>query len=165
MAEEEMLTVVDKDDNVLGYKPRSECHNREDLVLHREVHVLVFNSKGELLLQKRSMSKDTMPGWWTNSATGHVSKDETQDEAAQKELEEELKIIDEPKFITKIVYEQPGINAAVIAVYKVEHEGPFDFDREEVDEVKFFDKEGINQIRDKITMACEKILKEIGMLD
>src|SRR3990172_7021722 len=90
---DETLEVVDKDGNVLGLAKRSEIHGNPSLV-HRVVHVLVFNSKGDLLLQKRSMNKDVAPGTWDTSVGGHVNPGEDIPEAARREMKEELGIAD-----------------------------------------------------------------------
>ena len=65
---------------MIGREPRSVVHARG--LRHRAVHVLVFNSAGELFLQKRSMTKDNDPGLWDSSCSGHVDAGETYDEAA-----------------------------------------------------------------------------------
>ncbi len=62
----ELLDVVDENDNVVTVKTRGEIHARG--LMHRAVHILVFNSQGDVFLQKRSMSKDEQPGKWDSSA-------------------------------------------------------------------------------------------------
>jgi len=84
----EMFDVVDEHDQVIGQAPRTEVHARN--LLHRAVHVFVFNSAGELLLHRRSALKDQYPRCYTSSASGHVGAGETYDEAAPRELAEEL---------------------------------------------------------------------------
>src|SRR5262249_22085291 len=59
-------------------------------LLHRAVHIFVFNSRGELLLQKRSAHKDEYPNCYTSSASGHLAAGESYERAAPRELEEEL---------------------------------------------------------------------------
>lgn len=87
---EEIFDVCDETDRVIRQAPRSVVHaNRW---LHRSVHVFVFNSQGELLLQKRSASKDEDPLKYTSSASGHLHAGEDYDEAARRELDEELGI-------------------------------------------------------------------------
>jgi 16S rRNA (adenine1518-N6/adenine1519-N6)-dimethyltransferase len=85
---EELFDVCDEHDAVIGQLPRSVVHARK--LLHRAVHVFVFNSRGELLLQLRSAEKDEYPLAYTSSASGHLGAGETYDEAAPRELEEEL---------------------------------------------------------------------------
>jgi len=62
MIVDEFLDVVDESDNVVGRSRRSDAHQRG--LLHRSIHLLVFNWSGELLMQKRSMEKDEAPGKW-----------------------------------------------------------------------------------------------------
>ena len=71
---EEIFDVVNERDEVVDQKPRAEVHRLG--LLHRAVHILVFNSAGQVFLQKRSMSKDTHPGTWDSSTSGHVDSGE-----------------------------------------------------------------------------------------
>jgi len=84
----ELLPVVDGRDRPLRPAPRGEVHAQG--LRHRAVHILVFDPSGPLYLQKRSMSKDTHPGKWTSSASGHVDWGEDYGPAARRELAEEL---------------------------------------------------------------------------
>src|SRR5215472_14287436 len=85
---EEIFDVVDEHDHVIGSKPRNEVHRLG--LMHRAVHVLVFNPQGEIFLQKRSMKKDRQPGVWDSSASGHVDSGDDYDSCAIRELNEEL---------------------------------------------------------------------------
>jgi isopentenyl-diphosphate delta-isomerase type 1 len=85
---QELLPVVDRQDRVTGFKPRQEVHARG--LLHRAVHVLVYDRRGRLYLQLRSPDKDTHPGKWTSSASGHLDPGEDYWQAARRELLEEL---------------------------------------------------------------------------
>src|SRR5258706_15211525 len=85
---EEIFDVVDEHDRVVGRETRGEVHRRG--LMHRAIHVLVFNSRGEIFLQKRSQKKDRQPGLWDSSASGHVDSGETYDACAVRELQEEL---------------------------------------------------------------------------
>lgn len=85
---DELFDVCDADDHVVGQALRSEVHARG--LLHRAVHVFVFNSRGELLLQRRSAGKDEYPLRLTSSASGHLGAGESYDAAAVRELREEL---------------------------------------------------------------------------
>src|SRR5436189_6175877 len=87
---EEIFDVVNERDEVIGQECRSEVHRLG--LQHRAVHVLIFNQRGEIFLQKRSMSKDTFPGSWDSSASGHLDKGESYDDCALRELYEELGI-------------------------------------------------------------------------
>lgn len=85
---EEWFDVCDEHDRVVGRAPRSEVHARK--LLHRAVHVFVFNPAGELLMQLRTAAKDEYPLCYTSSASGHVSAGEDYDTSVERELEEEL---------------------------------------------------------------------------
>src|SRR5436189_1915417 len=85
---EEIFDVVNERDEVIDRKPRSEVHRLG--LLHRAVHVLVFNSRGQIFLQKRSMKKDRQPGLWDSSASGHVDSGEDYDTTAVREAREEI---------------------------------------------------------------------------
>lgn len=89
---QELLDVVDIDDRVIDVKTRGEIHALS--LMHRAVHILVFNAAGELFIQKRSMSKDENPGQWDTSAAGHVDSGEIYRQCAIRELREELGIRD-----------------------------------------------------------------------
>lgn len=99
----EIFDVVDKCDRVIGQAPRDEVHARQ--LRHRAVHVLVLNSRGELFIQKRAGTKDSFPGRYDSSASGHLATGESYDTAAVRELHEELGLlvpVDRLKPLTKI---------------------------------------------------------------
>lgn len=85
---EEFFDVVDEHDRVIEQLPRSIVHSKK--LLHRAVHIFVFNPAGDLLLQLRSAHKDEYPLCYTSSASGHLSAGEDYDAAAPRELAEEL---------------------------------------------------------------------------
>ena len=85
---EEIFDIVNERDEVIDRGPRGEVHRLG--LRHRAVHVLVFNSRGEVFLQKRSMKKDTAQGKWDSSSSGHVDSGEDYDACAVRELREEI---------------------------------------------------------------------------
>jgi isopentenyl-diphosphate delta-isomerase type 1 len=89
-ASKEILEVVDENDRVIGRERRDVIHRKG--LMHRSAQVLVFNSRGELFLQKRSHVKDEFPGLWDSSAAGHVNPGESYIECARREVAEELGI-------------------------------------------------------------------------
>ena len=132
---EEIFDIVDEDNNIIGKAPRSECHGNPALI-HRTSHVVVYHPDGRILLQKRSHKKDLLGGVWDTAVGGHLDLGETFEEAARREMVEELGVSkDLPlEFICdwKIRNEVESEN---VGVFKTVCEGPFDFDPEEVDEV------------------------------
>ncbi|MCU0473305.1 MAG: NUDIX domain-containing protein [Bacteroidales bacterium] len=91
---DEWFPVVDEDGNEISRAPRSICHDGKSMLLHPVVHFHLFNEKGELFLQKRSKTKDLLPGKWDTSVGGHISPGERVEEALRRESEEELGIKD-----------------------------------------------------------------------
>jgi isopentenyl-diphosphate delta-isomerase type 1 len=86
----EIFDVVDDADRVIGQASRAEVHATGRK--HRAVHVFLFNLRGELFLQQRTAGKDTFPGCYDSSASGHLDAGETYDAGAVRELREELGI-------------------------------------------------------------------------
>ncbi len=88
---EEYFDIIDESGNIIGKAARAECHGNNSLA-HRVVHVLVFNSNGQLFLQKRSLDKFIQPGKWDTSVGGHLDLGETFEQAVDREMKEELGI-------------------------------------------------------------------------
>jgi isopentenyl-diphosphate Delta-isomerase len=96
----EILEILDVDDKVIGTATRGEIHRRG--FLHRAVHIFVFNSAGEVYIQRRSISKDRHPGKLDSSAAGHVDPGESYEQTAIRELGEELGIKAEVKEVLRV---------------------------------------------------------------
>ena len=89
--QQELFPVVDEDGHILGSISRGRAHDGSK-VLHPVVHLHVFNSKGELYLQKHPEWKDIQPGKWDTACGGHVDLGENIDQALRREVREELGI-------------------------------------------------------------------------
>ncbi len=99
MSKTEYFPLVNESGEVIGKASRLECHSGT-FWLHPVVHLHVFNSNGDLYLQKRSLIKDIQPGKWDTSVGGHVDYGEDVITALKREVSEELGIADfEPIFI------------------------------------------------------------------
>ncbi len=130
-AREEWFDVVDEGDVVLGRERRGEVHRRG--LRHRATHVLVFNGRGELFLQQRSLSKDMWPGVWDSSASGHVDAGEAYDACAARELMEELGLagaVAPERWFRLEATAATGMEFCW--VYVLRHEGPFRLQETEV---------------------------------
>ena len=120
---QEIFPLVDADGNVIGSATRGECHNGSYL-LHPVVHLHVFNSQGELYLQKRPEWKDIQPGKWDTAVGGHVDFGESPREALNREVREELGITDfEPVFVDKYVFESRR-ERELVYVNRTTYDGP-----------------------------------------
>ncbi|KAA6314923.1 Isopentenyl-diphosphate Delta-isomerase, partial [termite gut metagenome] len=89
--DEELFPVIDEQGNIIGSATRRECHG-ESKLLHPVVHLHIFNSRGELYLQKRPSWKDIQPGKWDTAVGGHMDLGESAEIALQREAREELNI-------------------------------------------------------------------------
>lgn len=89
-AADEIVAIVDEHNNVVGAAPRREM--RAKRLPHRSTYVLVFNSKGDLYVQKRTLTKDVFPSYYDPAAGGVVLADESYEQGASRELEEEMGI-------------------------------------------------------------------------
>ena len=98
----EHVILVDSEDNELGTMEKMEAHRKG--VLHRAFSVLLFNSKGEMLLQKRSAAKYHSAGLWTNTCCSHPKPNESLASAVQRRLLEEMGINTQPAFAYKFQY-------------------------------------------------------------
>ncbi len=141
--QEEIFDVVDSEDEVIRTETRSKVH-REKLP-HRAVHVFVFNHAGQLYLQRRSLAKDTAPGRWVSSCSGHVDSGEEYDTAARRELTEEISL-SEPVNLRRMFKESPCKQTGYefVWVYTCESEGPFELDPIEVSEGQWIEVKHLN---------------------
>ena len=141
---EDIFDIVNERDEVIGRAPRSEVHARG--LLHRAVHVLVFNARGEIFLQKRSMTKDRQPGVWDSSASGHVDSGEDYDTTAVRELREELGW-QSPAPLERILRIEAceATDAEFVWVYRCTGEGPFMLHPEEIERGDWFSPEHVTR--------------------
>lgn len=139
-----MFDIVDENDRVIGQAPRSECHGNPALV-HRVAHVMVFNSRGELLLQKRSETKDIQPGKWDTSVGGHLDPGEDYKQAAIREMHEELGIENLPLTFLYKSQIRNEIESENVATYLAVYDGEIRFEPREICEVRFWNAEEIRQ--------------------
>ena len=113
---DEIFDVVNEHDQVIGQQTRKEVHRQS--LRHRAIHVLVFNERGQIFLQKRSMQKDTAAGKWDSSSSGHLDTGEQYDQCAIRELREEIESGDwfTPEAVTRWMNEKPDDFASAFAL-------------------------------------------------
>ena len=121
---DELFDLVDEQDCVIGQARRAEVHERK--LRHRAIHVLVFDRRGRVFLQRRSLAKDSAPGRWDSSCSGHLDAGEGYDAAAVRELGEEIGLVlaaPPDRWLRLEACAQTGWE--FVWVYRLEHDGPF----------------------------------------
>jgi isopentenyldiphosphate isomerase len=142
---EEWFPVVDEDGNTTGKAPRSVCHDGKSMLLHPVVHLHLFNTSGELFLQKRAKSKDIQPGKWDTSVGGHISLGETTAEALTREAAEELGLKSFiPGFLGKYVWKSSRERELVNSFSAVSDEFP-SINLDEIEEGRFWSMKEIKE--------------------
>ncbi len=167
-ANAEMFEIVNDKRDVAGTAPRSKCHGDPSLA-HRSVHVFVRNRAGEYFLQKRAMTKDVQPGKWDSSVGGHVAIGETYEQAAPRELQEELGV--EPADATALRHAHDFIwrsptETEHVRTYLLDHEGPFTLPPDEIDDGRFWSVEEIRSAvgTGVLTPNLEEELRRLGLV-
>ncbi len=141
---EEMVEIVDEEDNVVGRATRKDAHRKN--LLHRLAHVVVENSKGEILVLTRARNIEVWPGWKSNVG-GHVDSGENYETAARRELFEEIGIRGKLENFGKVLV-RDGKYSHMTACFKAKSNGPFKADKSEIWKMEF--------------KSLEKIRKEIA---
>jgi isopentenyldiphosphate isomerase len=153
---DELLDVVNDNDEVIAVQRRADIHARG--LMHRAVHILLFNSRGELFLQKRSMSKDEQPGKWDSSAAGHVDSGEDYLDCAHREIGEELGVVaDTPlQALFKLPASMCTGNEHCM-VYQYCFDGPLVLQADEIDDGEWVDPETM----DRRVAAADPLLTDV----
>ncbi len=140
----EIILIVDKENNETGTATRSEM--RAKGLPHRASYILVFNSTGELFVQKRTETKDIYPGYYDVAAGGVVLAGETYDQSALRELAEELGIENttlQPHFT---FCHKDTSNIVWGKVYTCVHDGPMILQEEEIQSGEFMPVDKVLQM-------------------
>lgn len=138
----ETLEIVDKEGKTIGTAKRDEIHGNPSL-LHKVVHVIVVNNQGDLLLQKRSLNKDVAPGLWDTSVGGHVGYGESIESALIRETYEEIGVFPQRLDFLYSYIHSNNYESELVFTYKLNHNGPFNFNKDEIDELRFWKLEDI----------------------
>ena len=143
---EEKVILVDKNDNQVGLMPKLEAHEKG--VLHRAFSIFIFNSKYELLLQKRASSKYHSGGLWTNTCCSHPREGEGILDAANRRLDEEMGIKTSLRKVYDFIYKAELDNQLTEHEFDHVFYGVFDNDpilnKDEAEDFKWVDMESLN---------------------
>jgi 16S rRNA (adenine1518-N6/adenine1519-N6)-dimethyltransferase len=135
---DEIFDVVDDNDFPVGKATRAEVHAKN--LIHRAVHVLVFNRNGDLWLQKRSLAKDKNPGVWDSSVSGHLDAGEDYLTAAIRELGEEIGVEKKAEDLEFGASVKPSEATGWehIHLFTTKHDGAVNFPAAEIDSMMPF---------------------------
>jgi isopentenyldiphosphate isomerase len=143
---DELFDVVDAQDRVVGQARRADVHAQK--LRHRAVHVLCVARDGRVFLQRRSLKKDSAPGRWCASCSGHLDAGEDYAVAAVRELAEEIGVrVDGPGALTPWLRLEACRETGMefVWVYRVEHEGPFVLNPAEIMDGAWFSREELDR--------------------
>ncbi len=167
MGEAEFVEIVDESGRVVSRARRADCHGNPSLA-HRAVHILVMNSRGDIFLQKRSKTKRVQPGKWDTSVGGHLACGESYEEAALREIEEEVGIelrdASRLRHLHDYVW-RSDTETEHVRTFMLEHDGPFALQREEIEDGRFWPEAEVRRTvgTGRLTPNLEEELRRLGL--
>ena len=144
--QQEKFPLVDETGRVIGVATRAECHNGSKW-LHPVVHLHVFNSKGEMYLQKRPIWKDIQPGKWDTAVGGHIHYGDTPEKALVREVREELGITDFVSTPLGMYVFESQRERELVYVHRTVYDGEVHPSTEELDGGRFW---SLDEIKDSL---------------
>jgi len=150
--QDELLILVDREDNELGFASKAECHSGSGL-LHRAFSVFIFNSSGQVLLQQRSLQKELWGLYWSNSCCSHPRQGEQIERAVNRRMVEELSIDCELHYLYKFFYQESfetkGSEHELCSVFVGRYDGEVSININEIADWKFIDTEELSRSIDQ----------------
>jgi len=137
------MDVVNKDDEIIGKASKREIYEKK--LLHRIVHVMIFNRNGEMLLQMRG-NVSYCPFHWSTSVGGHVRSGESCRDAALREYKEELGTNSKIELFSKDFFKGTQGPDKFLYTFKSVYDGPFNTDQKDVEKIGFFKIKGIEKM-------------------
>jgi isopentenyl-diphosphate Delta-isomerase len=145
-AEAESLILVDESDQEVGYLSKARCHEGRG-VLHRAFSLLIFNDRGDLLLQRRSARKRLWPHYWSNSCCSHPRRAESMEAAIHRRLYEELGLECPLQFLFKFQYQAQfddvGAEHELCSVFIGRSSGRLRIDQDEISDCRWVSPQGL----------------------
>jgi isopentenyl-diphosphate Delta-isomerase len=145
-ADTESLILVDEADREVGHLDKARCHQGSG-VLHRAFSLLIFNDRGELLLQQRAAAKRLWPLYWSNSCCSHPRRFETMEAAINRRLDEELGLRCPLQFLFKFKYQAQfdaaGAEQELCSVFIGRASGPVRINPDEIHAWRWVDVQNL----------------------
>ena len=152
---EEMIDVVDENDNVIDTVTRKEMRKKN--LKHRSTFIFVSNSKGEILLTKRTKIKDVYPGLYEMFHGGTVAHGETFEKNAYKELEEEIGAKNvNLNFLFKFSYKDE-VQSCIASVYSCVYDGEIKIQKEEVESYFFI---SLDELKKRVSKQTDQFTSD-----
>ncbi|HLD55324.1 MAG TPA: isopentenyl-diphosphate Delta-isomerase [Candidatus Nanoarchaeia archaeon] len=151
----DLLILVDKRDNILGYEIKEKCHEGPGL-LHRAFSIFIFNDKDELFIQKRSKAKLLWPRYWSNTCCSHPRIGESYIQGANRRLVEECGFGTELKYLSKFHYcanyYSHGSENEICTIFSGKYNGDFQINPLEMEDFKWIN---LDLLHDKVKSSPE----------
>jgi isopentenyl-diphosphate delta-isomerase len=145
-SDSDLLILVDDADREVGYLSKTACHDGTG-ILHRAFSLLIFNDRGELLLQQRGAGKRLWPLYWSNSCCSHPRRSESLEAAIHRRLREELGIGCGLRFLFKFQYRaqfhDAGGEQELCSVYIGRSNGPISSHPQEIRDWRWISPEAL----------------------
>lgn len=143
-----MRDIVNKADEVIGQASKEEISS-EGLIC-RVSFIMLANSKGQLLLHQRSANKKAYPLYWSGAAAGHLASGETYEEAARREMKEEIGVEAKLEFVGKFFAEEDN---EMVGVFLGHYDGPIKIEPMEIAQTKYFDPDGLEAAKSELNIT------------
>lgn len=144
MQTEEMIDVIDDSGNIIGNASKTEIYLNK--LSHAIVHILIYDEKGRMACQVRSMKKSFCPGYVSTSVGGHISSGEDPETAGLREAMEEIGKKGELIHLFSEWYEAEGEIRKILHVYKSDIKPPFEINKDEVESIRWMSHEELKQL-------------------
>ncbi|XOB42274.1 MAG: isopentenyl-diphosphate Delta-isomerase [Candidatus Nealsonbacteria bacterium] len=160
----EKLVLVNEKDEAIGLEEKVKCHQGKG-IFHRAFTILLFDNKGQILIQKRGVSKMLWPMYWEATCSSHPQENETYEESGERRLEEELRIKASLKLADKFIYHlyykdigaEHELCATLVGQYDKEN---IDFNTDEVKDVKWIT---INELKQELNKNPQNYAPWLGI--
>jgi isopentenyl-diphosphate Delta-isomerase len=172
MKKTDLVILVDTSGNYVGLMEKMEAHKQG--ILHKAFSVVIFNSKGEMLIQKRAAAKYHFRGLWSNACCSHQRPEETTEQSVSRRLNEELNLENiKTEYLFTFIYKARDIETNLIEheydeVYIAVYDGDVKPNPAEIEEVRWIsmtDLRGEIELEpDKFSYWFKEIVKELNTI-